>query len=82
MGAPDKSRILAGIASAALDALILVALIAGLRNHPERYFRSYLCSGVTAVFDVDHAIEHGRPDRTPRRTTDLRRSVSDRCGWR
>ena len=24
----------------------------GLRNHPERYFRSYLCSGVTAVFDV------------------------------
>ncbi|HVN77165.1 MAG TPA: amidohydrolase family protein [Thermoanaerobaculaceae bacterium] len=25
---------------------------AGLRNHPERFFRSYLCSGVTAVFDV------------------------------
>ena len=25
---------------------------AGLRKHPERLFRSYLCSGVTAVFDV------------------------------
>ena len=25
---------------------------AGLRVHPERFFRSYLCSGVTAVFDV------------------------------
>ncbi len=25
---------------------------AGLRAHPERFFRSYLCSGVTAVFDV------------------------------
>ncbi len=25
---------------------------AGLRNHPERFLRSYLCSGVTAVFDV------------------------------
>jgi imidazolonepropionase-like amidohydrolase len=25
---------------------------ASLRNHPERFFRSYLCSGVTAVFDV------------------------------
>lgn len=25
---------------------------AGLREHPERFFRSYLCSGVTAVFDV------------------------------
>jgi imidazolonepropionase-like amidohydrolase len=25
---------------------------AGLRSHPERYYRSYLCSGVTAVFDV------------------------------
>jgi imidazolonepropionase-like amidohydrolase len=25
---------------------------AGLRGHPERFFRSYLCSGVTAVFDV------------------------------
>ena len=25
---------------------------AGLRNHPERYFRADLCSGVTAVFDV------------------------------
>jgi imidazolonepropionase-like amidohydrolase len=25
---------------------------AGLRLHPERLFRSYLCSGVTAVFDV------------------------------
>ena len=25
---------------------------AGLRDHPERFFRSYLCSGVTAVFDV------------------------------
>ena len=24
----------------------------GLRAHPERFFRSYLCSGVTAVFDV------------------------------
>jgi len=25
---------------------------AGLRAHPERFLRSYLCSGVTAVFDV------------------------------
>jgi len=25
---------------------------AELREHPERFFRSYLCSGVTAVFDV------------------------------
>jgi len=25
---------------------------AGLRTHPERWFRSYLCSGVTALFDV------------------------------
>ena len=25
---------------------------ARLRNHPERFYRSYLCSGVTAVFDV------------------------------
>lgn len=25
---------------------------AGLRAHPERWFRSYLCSGVTSVFDV------------------------------
>lgn len=25
---------------------------ASLRAHPERFFRSYLCSGVTAVFDV------------------------------
>ncbi|MGE5347369.1 MAG: amidohydrolase family protein [Acidithiobacillales bacterium] len=25
---------------------------AGLRKHPERFFRSYLCSGVTSVFDV------------------------------
>ncbi len=25
---------------------------AGLRTHPERFLRSYLCSGVTAVFDV------------------------------
>ncbi len=25
---------------------------ADLRNHPERFFRSYLCSGVTGVFDV------------------------------
>ena len=27
-------------------------LQAGLRAHPERWWRSYLCSGVTAVFDV------------------------------
>ncbi len=25
---------------------------ASLRKHPERFFRSYLCSGVTSVFDV------------------------------
>lgn len=25
---------------------------AGLRRHPEAFFRAYLCSGVTAVFDV------------------------------
>jgi imidazolonepropionase-like amidohydrolase len=24
----------------------------GLRSHPERFFRSYVCSGVTSVFDV------------------------------
>jgi imidazolonepropionase-like amidohydrolase len=24
----------------------------GLREHPERFFRSYVCSGVTSVFDV------------------------------
>ena len=28
------------------------AVQAGLRSQPERYYRSYLCSGVTAVFDV------------------------------
>jgi imidazolonepropionase-like amidohydrolase len=28
------------------------AVQAGLRTHPQRFFRSYLCSGVTAVFDV------------------------------
>lgn len=28
------------------------AVQADLRSHPERYHRSYLCSGVTAVFDV------------------------------
>ncbi|MFP5286081.1 MAG: hypothetical protein ACLGI9_10120, partial [Thermoanaerobaculia bacterium] len=28
------------------------ATIAGLESHPERFGRSYLCSGVTAVFDV------------------------------
>jgi len=28
------------------------AVQAGLRANPERWFRSYLCSGVTAVFDV------------------------------
>jgi imidazolonepropionase-like amidohydrolase len=27
-------------------------LQAGLRAHPERFWRSYLCSGVTAIFDV------------------------------
>ena len=27
-------------------------VIAGLRADPQRFFRSYLCSGVTAVFDV------------------------------
>ena len=26
--------------------------VAGLEAHPERFFRAYLCSGVTAVFDV------------------------------
>jgi imidazolonepropionase-like amidohydrolase len=28
------------------------ALEASLRTHPERFWRSYLCSGVTAIFDV------------------------------
>jgi imidazolonepropionase-like amidohydrolase len=28
------------------------AVVADLRNRPDRFFRSYLCSGVTAVFDV------------------------------
>ena len=28
------------------------ATVAGLEAHPERFFRAYLCSGVTAVFDV------------------------------
>ena len=27
-------------------------VVSGLARHPERYGRSYLCSGVTAVFDV------------------------------
>lgn len=27
-------------------------VVAALQDHPERVFRSYLCSGVTAVFDV------------------------------
>jgi imidazolonepropionase-like amidohydrolase len=27
-------------------------VLSGLQAHPERFFRSYLCSGVTAVFDV------------------------------
>jgi len=27
-------------------------VVSGLSAHPERFFRSYLCSGVTAVFDV------------------------------
>jgi len=27
-------------------------VVAGLEAHPERFFRSWLCSGVTAVFDV------------------------------
>src|SRR5262249_28153354 len=27
-------------------------VVGDLRSHPERFFRSYLCSGVTAVFDV------------------------------
>jgi len=27
-------------------------VVSGLRAHPERFFRSHLCSGVTAVFDV------------------------------
>lgn len=26
--------------------------VAGLEQHPERFYRAYLCSGVTAVFDV------------------------------
>jgi len=28
------------------------ATVAGLRSHPERFFQAYLCSGVTATFDV------------------------------
>ena len=27
-------------------------VVAGLEAHPERFFRAYLCSGVTSVFDV------------------------------
>ena len=27
-------------------------VVAGLAAHPERFFRSYLCSGITSVFDV------------------------------
>ncbi|MFI5280092.1 MAG: amidohydrolase family protein [Gemmatimonadales bacterium] len=27
-------------------------VVAGLEQHPERFYRAYLCSGVTAVFDV------------------------------
>jgi imidazolonepropionase-like amidohydrolase len=27
-------------------------VVAGLQAHPERFFRSYLCSGITSVFDV------------------------------
>jgi protein TonB len=36
MAPSDKSRVLAAIASAAIEALILLALITGLRDHPER----------------------------------------------
>jgi imidazolonepropionase-like amidohydrolase len=28
------------------------SIVAGLEAHPERFFRAYVCSGVTAVFDV------------------------------
>jgi len=28
------------------------AVVASLRDHPERFFKAYLCSGVTATFDV------------------------------
>ncbi len=37
------------------DALKLYSypkVVASLRNHPERFFKAYLCSGVTATFDV------------------------------
>jgi len=34
------------------DRFPYVSVEAGLEAHPERFFRSYLCSGVTGVFDV------------------------------
>ncbi len=34
------------------DRLPYEKAVADLRAHPERWFRSYLCSGVTSVFDV------------------------------
>jgi imidazolonepropionase-like amidohydrolase len=47
--------------------------MAALKAHPERFFRSYLCSGVTAVFDVggyswtlQMAARTGEDTRAPR----------------
>jgi len=54
MGAPDKSRILAGIASAALDALILLALITGLRDQPARHGSSPLVSVALTALPAPH----------------------------
>jgi imidazolonepropionase-like amidohydrolase len=43
------------------------AVEAGLAAHPERFFRSYLCSGVTSVFDVGgYAWTLGLPERAER----------------
>jgi imidazolonepropionase-like amidohydrolase len=40
---------------------------AGLRAHPERFFRAFLCSGVTSVFDVGgYPWTFGLPERATR----------------
>ena len=54
MRAPDKSRILAGIASAAFDALILIALITGLSFRPDVGGSSHLITVALTVPPAPH----------------------------
>ena len=58
---------------------------ADLRDHPERFFRSYLCSGVTAVFDVGgylwtSALRGARRDGLPRAARRGRRAAAVDAG--